>query len=133
MGETYYRASWIFHLGDLARLLRLQERQQIDEFRPGETLVQTLRHQRNIGGLHGNDLFSRDSHFGVRSRNQGHGIGRIITANAGEGLRFGFDIVDLESWNETGAGKDDGFQNVVAGADGADAGEIGANVAGGSR
>src|SRR4029077_18333012 len=107
-----------------ASFLRLQKSQQVDELRAAEALIQALGHQRDIRGLDGNNLLSRNANFGVRPSNQRHCVGGIFASYARERFGFRLDIVDFKTRGEARAREDDSFENIVPGADGADSGEI---------
>src|SRR5579859_3469578 len=114
----------IARLSHLARFLRLQESQQVDKLRTRDALVETFGHERYARRLDGNDLLSRNANLGMRAGHEGDGIGSVFASHSGVHVALGLHVVDLKARDEAGAREDNGFENIVAGADGAHRREV---------
>lgn len=107
-----------------------KEGEEVGEFLTGELFVQAGGHGAEGGGLEVSDLFAGDAGFGAWTGGEDDFGGGVASEDSGDVVAVGGgDGPGFIGADEGGGGEDDGFEQVAIGANGADGGEVGAEVA----
>ena len=111
-------------------LCRLQESRQVGQILDGQLLIKPLGHDRHWAGAKLLEIGARDHDLPIGAGDE-HDAFRIVAAKKAIVAFSGVRERDIrfKALREAGAGEDDGFEQVALGADLADAGEVGPDLA----